>query len=509
MRISACHRQPVLFLAAILCSGWIARAAPELNKTGTQWYPYIEWSLTNPSFDGNPYDLEAKATFRHASGETRTTGLFYAGDRTWKFRFTGIKTGNWSFATSSKDPELNGHSGEVTIVPNPDSKARGFLTRSGNKWAWQGADVAMVPQLVMYAELPEFAGKPEKIDRDIQTFLKEHGFNGFHVGVLARWLGFDHPSYDTIESSDPNPDPRTIEALELLITKTHQAGGMVHLWAWGDEQRHMSPEKWGINGKVDRRLQRYIAARLGPLPGWSMGYGFDLDEWVTKEDLRRWHEHMHQHMGWSHFLGGRSGGPNHGTDHRSWQIYEGLDYAGYEHHRPTYQVYAAALDANPNKPVFSEDRFRVRQPSPYPEKDYTEILTRRGLWDSTMAGGVANIWGSLVQPSGAYERKQWIQTWARFFEHRFLKELVRANDLTDGVCLKTPDNTRAIFYKEDAESIRLDLSRLRSEQPAIAVDALTGKEIDLEQLSPEQHVWKAPYKSDWAIAIGRFGSAAQ
>jgi hypothetical protein len=341
----------------------------------------------------------------------------------------------WTFTTSRQEPGLNGQSGTVSIVPNPDPSAHGFLTSFGNKWGWQGTESAMVPQLVMYDELPDFAGRPEKIERDIQTFLVEHGFNGFHVGVLARWLDFDQARYDGIASDDPNPDPRTFEALELLITKTHRAGGMVHIWAWGDEQRRMTPVKWGINGRVDRRLQRYIAARLGPLPGWSMGYGFDLDEWVKEEDLRVWHEYMHRHLGWSHFLGGRSGGPNHGTDHSGWQILQGLDYAGYEHHRPSYEVYVAALDANQNKPVFSEDRFRVRRPSPYPEKDYDETLTRRGLWDSTMAGGVANIWGNLVHPGGASERPEWIRTWSRFFEARFLNELSRAGELTDGVCL--------------------------------------------------------------------------
>ena len=76
-------------------------------------------------------------------------------------------------------------------------------------------------------------------------------------------------------------------------------------------------------------------------------------------------------MGWSHFLGGRPAGPNQGTDHSrdaAWN--EGLDYSSYEHHRPTYEVYVAALQAVPGKPVMSEDRFRIRR-SPYPEKDYS------------------------------------------------------------------------------------------------------------------------------------------
>lgn len=488
----------------IVASAWSIHAAANLNKSGTQWYPYLEWSVTNKSVEGSAFDLPAVATVSHPSGESRRTGLFYAGKDIWKFRFTATRPGIWNFTTSSADPELNDHAGQVTITANPDPNAHGFLTHFGNKWGWEGTDRAMVPQLVMY-DRPEFARTPEQIDRDIQTFIKEHRFNGFHLGVLARWFAIDQESYDGIRSDDPNPDFRTFEALELLISKVHRAGGMVHLWAWGDEQRHMTPVKWGINGKVDRRLQRYIAARLGPLPGWSMGYGFDLDEWVQEADLRGWHDFLHEHFGWFHPLGGRSGGPNHGTDHQGWQISESLDYAGYEHHRPSYEVYLAALKANPQRPVLSEDRFRVRDPSPYPEKDYDETLTRRGLWHSTMAGGVGNIWGNLVNPGGVWKHKEWIQTRSRFFEKRFLKDLIVADGLSDGRCLKTSDNTRFIFYQENTNSIRLDLPTSARAGRAIAVDTLKAyKEIDLGTAPLKERAWKAPYKSDWAIAVGNF-----
>ncbi len=90
--------------------------------------------------------------------------------------------------------------------------------------------------------------KPEEIDKDIETFFGTHGFNGFHTYVFCRGFDINQTKYDNIRSNDPNPDPRTFEALELLITKTHAAGGLFHIWAWGDEQRHMTPIKWGKNG---------------------------------------------------------------------------------------------------------------------------------------------------------------------------------------------------------------------------------------------------------------------
>lgn len=500
----------------------VETAAPEsaasgtgtLDRVGTQWAPYLEWSLHNPTWEGNPYDLVARVAFVHTeSGKRRTTGMFYDGENVWKFRFTGTQEGEWRFTTSSEDADLDGKEGRVVIEPNPNAKAHGFLTHFGNKWGWEGTEEAFVPQLVMYAVPRHFYGKPEMVDADIETFLVEHGFNGLHIPVWCAWFDIEEDGYDNLPE-EANPDRRTFEALEMVITKVHAAGGMVHLWAWGDEQRHWTPNKWGKNGKVDKRLQRYIAARLGPLPGWSMGYGFDCIEWVKEKDLREWHAHMHEQLGWFHFLGARAPGP-HGPKDPVTQIYEGLDYSSYEQHRPTYEDYVRVIEAWPEKPSFSEDRFRVREEPRYASKDYTVEQTRRGLWHSAMAGGVANIWGYMLDPykeaylatgkSGPYPNPEWIKTNAEFFRGRFLKEMVRDNGLTDGVCLRAPDGSRYLFYKEDASAIRMDLRGMGYKERGVAVDAKAPYgEIDLGWLEAKEQVWKAPYESDWAIAVGAF-----
>ena len=487
------------------------------NQQGRQWRPYLEWSLSNGTFEGNPFDLVATVTFVHSeSGEKRTTEMFHDHGQTWKFRFTGTRPGHWAFTTSSADPELDGHRGAITVAPN--DHGYGFVTHSGNKWARpfgsRGELRAFVPQYVMYDGPAAFYGKPERIAGDIQTFIVEHGFTGFHVPVLCRWFDLEQERSDAIHVSDPNPDRRTFQALELLIGKTHAAGGVVHLWTWGDEQRTMTPVRWGINGKADKRLQRYIAARLGPLPGWTMGYGFDLDEWVKAGELEAWRDYMHHHLGWPHLFGGRPAGPNRGTDHSAYQRWnKPLDYASFEHHRPTYEVYTAAMDGFPNKPSLSEDRFRIRKSSRYAEKDYSMETTRQGLWHSAMAGGVANIWGNMIGPKGGvdanrsasfpYPKPVWIKTYAEFFLDRFFVDMVRDNKITDGACLKRSCGTFYVFYKEDATSIRMDLSTMPNPRPAVAVDALKPyREIELGKLSPKQHLWKPPYQSDWAVAVG-------
>ncbi|MFQ5652008.1 MAG: choice-of-anchor D domain-containing protein, partial [bacterium] len=484
-----------------------------LDRVGTQWGPVLEWQLDNPSFSGNPFDLVATATFVHsASGETITTGMYYDGANKWKFRFTGTKTGGWTFSTASVDPDLDGHTGAITINPNPDPASKGFVTHSGARWTWSGTGERFVPQLVMYWGPQGYHNNPLRIDDDIQTFFVEHGFNGFHTPVFCRWFDLDQPSSDNI--TVPNPDFRTFEALELLIKKVHAAGGMVHIWQWGDESRRQTPIKWGKNGVEDKRLQRYISARLGPLPGWTMGYGFDLDEWANQTDLEAWHDYMHQHLGWFHYLSGRDGFSNIGSTPFS-QISELLDYASYEHHQPDYQRYLDVLQVRPNKPAFEEDRFRIRDPAR--AKDYSMAQIRRGLWHATMAGGVANIWGNLLGANAAanmglaasapFPNPEWVKTNSEFFKSRFLFDLVVDNLITDGVCLKDPANTHFLFYKESATTIGLNLSGMSGAQPAIAVDTkLPYAEINIGPLNAADQTWQPPYASDWAIAVGDFGT---
>jgi hypothetical protein len=482
------------------------RAATDLDRTGRQW-EVLEWSVENSTYSGNPFDLIAEVTFEHqGSNELRRTQMFYAGENTWKFRFTGTEPGEWRFNSQSSAAALNGLSGAVTVAANP--QGRGFVTHYDDKWGWSGTGEVFVPQFVMYRMLHHFYDQPElMIDEDIEEFLYRHGFNGLHVPNIAGAWFDGSTATRRIDSSMQNPDIRTFEALEMLIGKVYAAGGSVHIWAWGDEGRRQTPIglQGGINGPVDQRLQRYIAARLGPLPGWTMGYGFDLWEWVQGPQLTTWHEYMHRHMGWPHLLGGRA------SKNMLNQLSEDLDYSGYEQHQPDYATYVETILKRPGKPSFSEDRFRI---STDPRKDYDMQMTRRGLYHSTMAGGVANIWGNLshgatsATGSAPYPNPEWIKTYATVFKQRFTRDLQRCPGLSDGVCLKRPNNKDFIFYKEDTASIRMDLAQMDDSQPAVAIDTkLAYAEINIGNLSAAEQTWSAPYASDWVVVVGTFAQA--
>ena len=482
------------------------------DNHATMWSPTLEWSLTNDSYEGNPFDLVAKVTFAHESGkEKRVTKMFRAEDNVWKFRFTGTRTGKWTFNTKSNDSDLDGRSGTVTVRENEDPNIYGFMTHhvgpDGTKWArFRGSDgskEAFVPQLVMYRDKPEqYHDQPEVVDADITEFLGRHGFTGFHL---------KGPNWMTAEE----PNMETFEAVELLLRKTHVAGGVVHIWCYGDGGgRH-----WGRNTEVDKRFQRYLCARFGPLPGWSMGYGFDTYH-IPAGESEQWYRYMHEHLGWFHHLGirpacqGTKGRRMNKQELQEWN--RTFDYTSSQDYQPDYEDYVDWLGFVEGQPLMMEDRFRIRGWEGS-GKNYTIEQTRRGLWHSTLAGGSANIWANLTKPDGSYTKggqshsypnAEQLKTYSAFFfdNHRFRKDLQRDNDRTDGYCLRD-GQTHYIFYKENTSSIEMDLSGMSGPQSAVAVDATKKyREIDIGPLKPGSHTWNAPHNSDWAIAVGHFSS---
>ncbi len=467
-----------------------------LDRVATQWAPYVEWSLANPTFDGNPFDLVATARFVHdASGEQRTTEMFYDGEHTWEFRFAGTQTGLWTFTTASEDPDLDARRGRVTVRRNPDPKTTGFLTTQGGKFAVQvgDRDELQAYRFNVFMDRPEFDalnlqafGDPDLVDAYLAD-ARNHGFGVIFLHVNNNWFTLGAKSYTEHDSRDP--DPRTFSILESVIARAHSNGCRVQIWAWGDESRKWTPiGVGGINGVPDRRLQRYICARLGPLPGWTMGYGFDLQEWVSEEQLADWADYMHAHLGWQHLLWGRG---------RSNESLDAVSYSG-----PgvdTYEQLLETIKSDPDRPHFFEERFT------YTRWDkYDMATTRRHLWWYALAGGVGSWWGRFPD-SPPYPNPEQLRTVTRFWEGRFLLDMQPANDLTDGLALKSTDSDCCVFYREDADSVRMDLRGVNGPQPAVAVDAKKEyAEIGVGGLTPARHSWAAPYRSDWAIAVGRF-----
>lgn len=486
------------------------------DKTTVLFRPYAQWELRHHAGESNPFDVEAVATFTHkASGEKRTTGIFYTGKKTWTFRFTGTRTRRWTFETNGPG-NLGGHRGSVTVEPNPDPAVRGFIGAHEGRFVRQGPGEeereAFIPNVWMnyrrwghsaragWTDIDSTFGSADTVEAYLDD-AQAHGCNGIHALICNSWFKKDVPTHRGHDSE--NPDRATFRALERAIVQAHRRGMFIHIWAWGDEARGWTPVGvGGVNGDSDRRLQRYIAARLGPLPGWTMQYGFDLNEWVEPGQVRAWAENLRQHMGWDHLLGARETDDNNGFD-----APDDLSYLAHDA-RPTRDFYSIAADLLEHaggRPVLLERRFTWRRDSVWDMP-----TTQQAMWQFAMAGGVGAIWGYYPPGSSPHQPGHYdaalMRTHRTFWRPRFRLGMRRADGVSeDARVLRGGGSEHYVVYQQNTETIVVDLSQMNGPQPVVAVDAAEPyEEIDLGAIEPGRHTIKLSRRTDWAIAVGTF-----
>ena len=504
----------IFFFSTLILTN--APFANDFSQKDIEIWETAEWAVENVNVDGNPFDAIANVHFENQStGQKHITEMFYDGEGNYFFRFTGTQPGEWTFRSESEIPDLNNLTGQVAVIANPDLHIKGFLTHVGNKFAIQmkNSDDLQAYVFTVYmsrvnhpAFLDEFGPELDKVREQTKDYFqdaRENGFEIIFIHVNNNWFEYGVRKHSQLKSE--NPDPVSFAVLEEIIETVHGLGGRVHIWAWGDESRQWTPKgvPGGINGKVDKRLQRYIAARLGPLPGWTMGYGFDLHEWTNSKQLNIWAQNLHQHFGWQHLLCARGyvlGGLNNINSYDGFG--RDVPLKTTSHGPAGFGEIVEDLSSDKKRPHFYEERHSYKRDG----FDLDMDGTRRLLWAEIMAGGMGGFFGFYPDSPHPYPQPEQLRTAYTFWHEkkRFLLDMHPNHDLiTDGYALQDKSKENYVFYKANTSSIEIDLSDAPKLLPAVVVDAKKDyNEINIGQLNSDQHTWKAPYKSDWALAVG-------
>ena len=521
----------------------------DLNNRSTRMWDCEEYCLNNTTWSGNPFDLVATVTFTHAN-EKRTTEMFYAGNNLWKFRFTGTRTGLWTFSTSSRDEDLDGRSGSITVIPRANSQKKGFLTHVGNKYAIMTEDIdhleGYVYQVFMnqqdYEQQHEHGsrilGDPSRSDliADYWKNTRENGFDIYFFAVFFSWFRMGALSINDFSGNADadldEPDPALFDTLERAIKYAHERGGRTHIWAWGDNDRKQTPNHLGdgFRGKRHRRLIRYIAARLGPLPGWSMNFGFDTIEMPSAEaDTTWWADEMNRTMGWPHILTSR-GWKDNRFGANSFAGFGGnpYDLETTDKGPADYEEIRKHMEIHRNKPSIYEERHTYNRWNCWPTRvsDPDRLNgtgCRRLIWWEAMAGGMGGFFGHFSERFNQYgpfrpegpcgyhpdSLKRAFRTYREFWKHGRLR-LSMSPDKgrirgAKGYCLVAADKKHFIFFVEEADSVTIDLNGMPDSQPVVSVDGRADYDkIDKGKLTAGVHTIRLGPTSDWALAIGEF-----
>gem|GEM_PF-185525 len=407
-----------------------ADAVLYLKKVGplskeVELYHWVDFPIEAPgATDGVArWDVEGACVWTHENGTTQRTSLvWYSGSGdTYVYRFGGSLPGRWTGITSSPVTALDSLELTVEVMPsrNPDRAGwSGQRPEEPTAWAHQkgpnGELVKNTPILIMMPGMQHWFDKPAEMRDFVAEFNDHHGFNGGHISTIGRnW--FEADSTDRLRTAPAAPDVRTFEALEAAASEWSERGGWLHLWMWGKgDGGDFSNLPGGHNGAQSRRINRYIAARLGPVPGWSMGIGWDVEFWADEAKLTWWLDDLIPQLGgWHHWIGfrysdsdigqGRDPDPANKGQYLergvAWNTLRPGDeqYAGWEHWATTTSDSAidAGLAAIPDRPMMSEDRFR-RRDNAWRQKDMHSddaILKEIPRWATR---GVAAIYGRLI-----------------------------------------------------------------------------------------------------------------
>jgi hypothetical protein len=388
-------------------------------------YQWVDFPIEAPGAASGvaKWDVQGSCNWTHDGvAVERTSLLWYSGSGDiYVYRFGASLEGRWTGVTSSPIAALDGLQLTVEVGRSSNPKRIGWSGQQPEEptaWAHQrGTDGELVkctPILIMMPGVHTWFDDLAKMRAVVAEFNDNHGFNGGHLSTIGRgW--FEADSTGRLRSAPASPDVRTFVALEAAASEWSERGGWLHLWMWGKgDNGDFANLPGGYNGVQSRRINRYIAARLGPVPGWSMGIGWDVEFWADRKKIKWWLDDLVPQLGgWHHWIGhrysdsdiGRGRDPDPTNQGKylargiAWNtLRSGREqYAGWEHWSTTTSDRAidAGLAAVPDRPMMSEDRFR-RRDGAWRQKDMgsdDDILTEIPRWATR---GVAAIYGRLI-----------------------------------------------------------------------------------------------------------------
>jgi hypothetical protein len=414
-----------LLLAVLIFFCAIGSASAQMAKE-VELYHWVDYSIEAPAAASgiDKWDVAGSCDWAHENGDAkRTSVLWYSGSGdTYVYRFGGSLQGRWTGKTSSPVAALDGLEFTVHVKPSTNPSRIGWsgqISQEPTAWAHQkgpeGKLAKRTPILIMMPDVRRWHGDLGRMRAFVAEFDENHGFNGGHISTIGRgW--FEAEATGNLRDAPEAPDVRTFAALEAAASEWSERGGWLHLWMWGKGAGgDFSNLPGGYNGAQSRRINRYIAARLGPVPGWSMGIGWDVEFWVNETKLKWWLDDLIPQLGgWHHWIGHRYSDSDIGQGrdpepaNKGEYLPRGLawnsirpgneQYAGWEHWstKTSDSAIAAGVAAFPDRPMMSEDRFRRREGA-WPQKDMSsdeEILKEIPRWASR---GVGAIYGRLIE----------------------------------------------------------------------------------------------------------------
>lgn len=466
-----------------------ADARQEVGK----WQRF-EAGWKNPSWEGNPFDLEFTGKFTSPSGRELEQIGFYAGEDTWEIYFMPDETGVWRFQTRSPDPELDGHTGSFRCV---ESDLPGVLQPAGSRWELSdsGADYPVIwapPRKNRWWAFRSLRPEDPLIRRQLDFAQNTVGARLLSIGDLA--LAPRDWAKDLPQSACPYVVGKEgerfylpfWERLNAKLDEARERGMGIYIMFFTDDA--LKPDTLGIRprSKAEKRLFRYAVARLSCYPILLWDSGIDISEYRSNEWIDWYARWFNEHDPWRHPVGSRSAGGSGGKHPET-----GTYYSYGKSTIPSRNELLQLLDRK--EPTAFTDHWR-----PFINRgNWTHEKIRKVVWCCALSGGPAPFPDYSQGFSGDASREEVVRG-AHYvgYATRFLREQLRRpyaellphDELIEegrNAILAASPGREYVLYDESGGKVTLDLPAGPTRFKTVWHNPRTGRTIEAKTVNAD------------------------
>jgi len=386
------------FVLGLVCIGaWELAPMPACAAPQPTWSLNVnEWDVqevvlhTQHAYT-NPFkDVDVKGIFK-TTDRTITVDGFFDGNDTWKVRLMPTQMGKWTFRIRSKDPQLNGATGNfVVVAPAPGD--RGPVSPA-KTYHFNYADGT--PYFLLGTTSYNWLNRDAQLQDQTLASLGRSGFTKIRFGLFPKWYKFnrvDPPAFPYQRNADGSFDferfnPMFFANVEKRIQQLKAMGVQADVI--------LLHPNWGF-AKMDEAHNiawlRYVVARLAAFSNvwWTRANEYDL---LSPRDWDKLTQAVNSTDPYKHAIGIHNLAAWY--DHsKPW-----IDHVILQDGSAASARSAAIARKRYQKPVVVDEYgYEGNNGEGWGELTGPEEVARH--WDITMAGGYASHGETYVHPGG-------------------------------------------------------------------------------------------------------------
>jgi hypothetical protein len=476
------------------------------NKSETSPFLVGKWKrfevvLSNPSWSGNPFDLDLIGNFEHTpTGKIVKQLGFYAGDNTWKIYFMPDLIGEWTYKTQSTDEDLHGLTGSLNCI---ESGLPGKLIGNGKRWLFEDSHEYVSPILLPTREWFKRSNTSEGIDEFIQWADETTG-----ALIIGTTLVYFHGAQDEIpyvkgQEGELFNIPMW-DRLNSHYDMMRDRGMGLYIMFYSDDEE--SPNRHNILPKSpeELRLFKYAVARFSAYPIVMWDTGIDIRETRKKEWIDWFTNWFNANDPWRHPVSSRTGGGSGGKFPEN-----GTYYSDGASELPPHKTVVGDWMSR-EVPTAYTDRWREN----YRRGEFDRDGIRRAVWEIGLVGGSAVYIGGNENDGYLNENYATDLEAASdlgFRNQFFRKKIIDFGSLTpsdnllmtgQGVILAANKGREYVVYDYDGGSFSINFKDANEPLNVRWFNPRTGELIKGEMIhGGESHSFLTPTKDDWVLHV--------